>query len=56
MLLLCSHAADEAEMRDKARFILNDLQPPITSEETIQATREELVANAQVRAVQEMGY
>jgi hypothetical protein len=43
-----SDAADEADLRDKARFILNDLQPPVASEETIQATREELVANAQV--------
>ena len=36
------------ELRDKARYILEELQPPVASDEVIRATREELIANAEV--------
>jgi hypothetical protein len=36
------------DLRNKAKFILEELQPQVASDETIQATREELVANAEV--------
>lgn len=37
------------DLRQKAKFILEELQPAVAPEDAIQATREELVANAEVR-------
>mmetsp|Transcript_21170 Transcript_21170/g.58791 ORF Transcript_21170/g.58791 Transcript_21170/m.58791 type:complete len:521 (-) Transcript_21170:1259-2821(-) len=49
-LKAAKEAAEMEELRGKAKYILEELQPPIASEETIQATREELITGAEAAA------
>lgn len=44
----CAENALSEDLRNKAKYVLEELQPPVASDETIQATRDELVANAEV--------